>query len=87
MTLHRAALAFSLFTAITLPSYALAAEEPPVVTLLLKSLEQQTKVKATYNNVESGSDGSITVNGLAANVPIEGAESGALKISVESLKL
>lgn len=87
MTLHRAALAFSLFTAITLPSVALADNEPPIVALLLKTMEQQMKVRPSYEAIETAADGTITITGLSANVPVEGAPGSAMKMTIGEIEL
>ena len=56
---RRSALALVLFTSLAGIAPAWAAEEPPLVTALLKSWENQLKVKPTYQALTTESDGSI----------------------------
>lgn len=87
MISHRYAVAVSLFTAFALPCAAMAADEPPVVQLLLKTIERQTKVKPVYEDIATDSDGDVTITGLNATIPVEGAAAGGLKYSIASIQL
>ncbi len=83
---RRSALGLILFTSLAGVSPAFAAEEPPLVTAILKTWENQIKVKPTYQSVTTEADGSIVIDGLAANVPMPDAAS-KMSFSVAKIKL
>jgi hypothetical protein len=88
MTLvKRSALALLLFTSLAGASSALAAEEPPLVTAILKNWESQLKVKPTYQSLTTESDGSVVIDGLNANLTVPGNPTGKMSMSVAKIKL
>ena len=88
MTLvRRSALALVLFTSLAGVAPAWAAEEPPLVTAILKSWENQLKVKPTYTSLTTESDGSIVIDGLAATLPAPAEPSAKMSFTVGKLKL
>lgn len=88
MTLvRRSALVLILFTSLAGVSPALAAEEPPLVTAILKTWETQFKVKPTYQALTTESDGSVVIDGLTATLPIQGDATGKMSVSVGKIKL
>jgi hypothetical protein len=88
MTLvRRPALALVLFTSLAGVAPAWAAEEPPLVTALLKSWEKQLNVKPTYHSLTTESDGSIVIDGLTATVPTPGDPTAKMSFVVGKIKL
>ena len=88
MTLvRRSALALILFTSLAGVTPAWAAEEPPLVTALLKSWEKQLKVKPTYQALTTESDGSVVIDGLTATLPTPGDPSTKMSFLVGKIKL
>lgn len=88
MTLvRRSALALILFTSLAGVAPAWAAEEPPLVTALLKSWEKQLKVKPTYQSLTTESDGSVVIDGLTATVPTPGDPATKMSFAVGKIKL
>jgi hypothetical protein len=83
----RTALALVLFTSLAGVAPAWAAEEPPLVTALLKSWEKQLNVKPTYQSLTTESDGSIVIDGLTATVPTPGDPSANMSFVVGKIKL
>ncbi|TMJ35567.1 MAG: hypothetical protein E6G89_18325 [Alphaproteobacteria bacterium] len=84
---RRSALALVLFTSLAGIAPAWAAEEPPLVTALLKSWENQLKVKPTYQALTTESDGSIVIDGLTATVPTPGDPAAKMSFAVGKIKL
>lgn len=88
MTLvRRSTLALILVTSLSGIAPAWAAEEPPLVTALLKIWENQLQTKPTYKSISTGSDGSIVIDGLSATVKLSGEESAQMAVSVGQTKL
>src|SRR4051794_11172757 len=88
MTLvRRSALALILFTSLASVQPAWAAEEPPLVSALLKSWEKQLKVKPTYQSLTTESDGSVVIDGLTATVPTPGDPATKMSFVVGKIKL
>jgi len=88
MTLvRRSALALILFTSLAGVAPAWAAEEPPLVTALLKSWEKQLKVKPTYQSLTTESDGSVVIDGLTATVPAPGEPATKMSFVIGKIKL
>lgn len=88
MTLvRRSALALILFTSLAGVAPAWAAEEPPLVTALLKSWEQQLKVKPTYQSLATESDGSIVIDGLTATIPTPNDPAAKMSFMIGKIKL
>jgi hypothetical protein len=88
MTLvKRSALALIAFTSLAGISSAYAAEEPPLVAAILKNWETQLKVKPTYQSLSTEADGSVVIDGLNANLPVQGDAAGKMAISVGKIKL
>jgi hypothetical protein len=83
----RSALAFIVVTSLAGISPAFAAEEPPLVTAILKNWESQLKVKPTYQSLTTESDGSVVIDGLSANVAIAGEPAGKVSVSVGKIRL
>jgi hypothetical protein len=84
MTFQRTAAAFVLSTALTAPGFAWAQDVPPVVAAILKSWENQLKVKPTYKSI-SGDNTNATIEGIEAAVP--GGPGGSIKVTVDKLEL
>jgi len=88
MTLvKRSALALILFTSLAGVSPAFSADEPPIVTALLKNWESQLKVKPTYQSLSTEADGSVVIDGLNASLPVQGDATGKMAISIGKIKL
>ncbi|WP_162918305.1 hypothetical protein [Taklimakanibacter deserti] len=88
MTLvKRSALALIVFTSLAGVSPAFAAEEPPLVTAILKTWESQLKVKPTYQSLTTESDGSVVIDGLSANLAVPNDPAGKMSVSVGKIKL
>ncbi len=87
MTLvRRPALAFMILAFLAGASPAFAADEPPVVTAILKLLETKYKVKPSYRSLTTESDGSIVIEGLSAEIaPGVAPEHGS--VAVGKIKL
>ena len=77
----RSALALIVFTSLAGVSPAFAAEEPPIVTVLLKNWESQLKVKPTYQALTTESDGSVVIDGLTVNMPVQGDAAGKMTLT------
>jgi hypothetical protein len=87
MTLvKRSALALVLFTSLAGVSSAFAAEEPPLVTAILKNWESQLKVKPTYQSLTTESDGSVVIDGLTANLTVPNDPTSKMSVSVGKIK-
>jgi hypothetical protein len=84
MTLQRSAAAFTLFTALTFPGWALAQDVPPVVDALLKSMENRFSIKPVYKSV-SGDAANATIEGLEASVPAD--KGAAMKMTIDKIEL
>lgn len=82
----RSALVFIAFTALAGASPGFAAEEPPLVAAILKNWETQLKVKPTYTSLTTESDGSVVIEGLSANLPVQGEAAGKMAMSVAKIK-
>jgi hypothetical protein len=76
-----------LFTSLAGVQPAWAADEPPLVTALLKSWEKQLKVKPTYQSLTTESDGSVVIDGLSATVPTPGDPATKMSFVVGKIKL
>ena len=88
MTLvKRSALALILFTSLAGVSPAFSADEPPIVTALLKNWESQLKVKPTYQALNTESDGSVVIDGLTVTMPVQGDASGKMTLVIGKVKL
>lgn len=83
----RSALALILFTSLAGISPAFAAEEPPIVTVLLKNWESQLKVKPAYQALTTESDGSVVIDGLTVNMPVQGDTSGKMTLTIGKTRL
>ncbi len=84
-TTLRSALFLLLATsALTLPTRA--EDVPPVVTAIFKNWETQLKVTPTYDKIETGADGSVTITNLVANAVTQGAVDGA-KVTIGEVSL
>ena len=83
----RSALALIVFTSLAGASPAFAAEEPPLVTAILKNWESQLKVKPTYQSVTTESDGSVVIDGLSANLVVPGDATGKMSVTIGKIKL
>ncbi|MFZ5676633.1 MAG: hypothetical protein ACOZAM_27035 [Pseudomonadota bacterium] len=88
MTLvKRSALILILATTLAGAAPAWAAEEPPLVTAILKNWETQLQTKPTYKSVSTGSDGSVVIDGLSANMQAPGEDQGKMSFNVAQVKL
>lgn len=88
MTLvRRSALALILATSLAGAAPAWAAEEPPLVTAILKNWESQLQVKPTYKSLTTGSDGSVVIDGLSANLVVPGEDEGKMTLTIGQVKL
>lgn len=88
MTLvKRSALALILATSLAGAAPAWAAEEPPLVTAILKNWESQLQVKPTYKSLTTGSDGSVVIDGLSANMVVPGEDEGKMALTIGQMKL
>ena len=86
MTMHlRPALAFSLFTALCLPSTGFAQDVPPAAAALLKSWEIQYKMAPTYKSISTDSNGAVTIENLEWKVA-PGTDP-SVKATVDSVEL
>lgn len=83
----RSALALIVFTSLAGVSPAFAAEEPPLVTAIMKNWESQLKVKPTYQSLTTEGDGSVIIDGLSANLAVPGDAAGKMSVSVGKIKL
>ncbi|WP_119391416.1 hypothetical protein [Taklimakanibacter lacteus] len=83
----RSALALILFTSLAGISPAFAAEEPPIVMVLLKNWESQLKVKPTYQALSTESDGSVVIDGLTVNMPVQGDAAGKMTLTIGKTRL
>lgn len=83
----RSALALIVFTSLAGVSPAFAAEEPPLVTAIMKNWESQLKVKPTYQSLTTEGDGSVVIDGLSANLAVPGDAAGKMSVSVGKIKL
>lgn len=84
---RRSALALILFTSLSSIAPAWAAEEPPLVTAILKSWENQLQTKPTYKSISTGSDGSIVIDGLSATVKPAAEGDPQMVLNVAQMKL
>ena len=88
MTLvKRSALILILATSLAGAAPAWAAEEPPLVTAILKNWETQLQTKPTYKSISTGSDGSVVIDGLSANMQAPGEDQGKMAFNVAQVKL
>lgn len=88
MTLvKRSALVLILATSLAGATPAWAAEEPPLVTAILKVWENQLQVKPTYKSITTESDGSVVIDGLAANMMAPGEPASKMSFNVAQVKL
>lgn len=51
---------------------AMAQDISPAVQAMLDNIEHQSKIKPTYKSIDTGPDGSVTINRLELNKPSEG---------------
>jgi hypothetical protein len=86
-SVKRSALALIVITSMAGISPAFAAEEPPLVTAILKNWESQLKVKPTYQSLTTEGDGSIVIAGLNANIEGPGKAASKMSVSVGRIKL
>ncbi len=89
MTLvRRSALALIIFTSLAGVCPAFAADEPPLVTAILKNWESQLKVKPTYQALTTEGDGSVVIDGLSADLEVvPGDPAGKMSVSVGKIRL
>lgn len=83
----RSALVLILATSLAGAASAWAAEEPPLVSAILKNWETQLQTKPTYKSVTTGSDGSVVIDGLSANIQAPGEDEGKMSFNVAQVKL
>jgi hypothetical protein len=86
-SIRRSALALIVFTSVAGISPAFGAEEPPLVTAILKNFESQFKVKPTYQSITTESDGSVVIDGLRANFGPTGEGVGKMSFVVGKIKM
>ncbi|MGE0242127.1 MAG: hypothetical protein AB7F09_03995 [Parvibaculaceae bacterium] len=83
----RSALVLIVFTSLAGIAPAFAAEEPPLVTAILKNWETQLKVKPTYQSLTTEGDGTVVIKGLSANMVVPGDALSKMSVSVAEIKL
>ena len=83
---RRSALALIVFTSLAGISPAFGAEEPPLVTTILKNWESQLKAKPTYQSLTTESDGSVVINGLP-QLRAAGRWCGKMSLTTGKIKL
>lgn len=83
----RSALVLILATSLAGATSAWAAEEPPLVSAILKNWETQLQTKPTYKSVTTGSDGSVVIDGLSANLQAPGEDEGKMSLNIAKVTL
>jgi len=86
MTPSRKKFAFLLISTSFLAWPAQAQDVPPVVEAILKSWEQQTKLKPTYDKLDVDSSGNVTITNLSSSMAAGGNNSG-VKITIGEVAL
>jgi hypothetical protein len=86
MTIHRTAAAFTFFTTVAFLPSAQAQDVPPVIQAIFKTWEAQYKIKPQYKNV-SADGGDVTVDGISAAIPVEGAPGSKVNLGMSKLEL
>lgn len=88
MTLFkRSALVLILATSLAGVAPVWAAEEPPLVTAIMKNWENQLQVKPTYKSVTTEGDGSVVIDGLTASMMTPGEPASKMSFNVAQVKL